>query len=374
MNATTTRPDAAGAVPPPLSTAQATWLVAERDIITRLRSKSFVVSIVILMVLAVGGIIWMGFSGSTSSGTPVAATSETAELLPDTEAIEVTVVDDQAAGETLVRDGEVDALVLPSATSPTGIELIALDDAPSDIMALLAVQPEVTLLEDPAVPYFMRYMLGVLFSVLFVGITMTFAMPISTAVVEEKQTRVIEILISSVSARALLAGKVLGNLVLALGQIALLSAASIIALAVTGQSDVVSDFGAPIAWFVVFLAFGFLLLSAMFAAAGAMVSRQEDISPTLTPVMMLVMVPYVLVIVFADNPIVTTVLSYLPFSAAIGMPIRLYFSEADWWEPVLSLGILLASCFVVIAIGARIYENSLLRMGGRVKFTEALKR
>jgi ABC-2 type transport system permease protein len=55
------------------------------------------------------------------------------------------------------------------------------------------------------------------------------------------------------------------------------------------------------------------------------------------------------------------------------MPMRLFVGEAQWWEPLLSLVILLASCVAAIVIGAKIYENSLLRMGSRVKLSEALR-
>ena len=122
-----------------------------------------------------------------------------------------------------------------------------------------------------------------------------------------------------------------------------------------------------------FFLFGFVLLASLFAAAASMVSRQEDIGSTTMPITMLVMAPYVLVIVFNDNPLVLTIMSYVPFSAPVGMPMRLFVGEAQWWEPILSLAILLASCVAAIAIGAKIYENSLLRMGSRVKLTEALR-
>ena len=362
------------AVPAPLSSAQATWLVAERDIMGRLRSKSFVISTLITLLIVVGGIVVMGIIGSTTGGgTPVAATADAVAALPDSEAIDVTEVADRAEGEQLVRDGEVDALVVASDASPTGFELVALDDTPSDIVSLLSVSPEVTLLEDPGIPYGLRYILGMIFGIVFMGTALSFAMPISTAVVEEKQTRVIEILISTIPARVLLAGKVLGNLVLSMGQILLIIAAATVSLAVTGQSEILSDFGAPMAWFAVFFLFGFPILSAMFAAAGAMVSRQEDISPTVMPIMFLVMIPFYVAVFLGGNPIVMTIMSYVPFSAAVAMPIRLYFDEAMWWEPILSLGIMAATCVAIVLIGARIYENSLLRMGGRVKLAEALK-
>ena len=104
-----------------------------------------------------------------------------------------------------------------------------------------------------------------------------------------------------------------------------------------------------------------------------MVSRQEDIGATTTPITMLIMAPYFLVIFFNDNPVVLTIMSYVPFSAPVGMPLRLYLGDAQWWEPVLSLLILIASCVGAIAVAARIYQNSLLRMGARVKLAEALR-
>jgi ABC-2 type transport system permease protein len=66
-------------------------------------------------------------------------------------------------------------------------------------------------------------------------------------------------------------------------------------------------------------------------------------------------------------------MSYVPFSAPVAMPVRLFLGSAAWWEPLLSLGILTATTVVVIWLGSRIYQNSLLKMGARVKWGEALK-
>src|SRR5690606_15551950 len=146
-----------------------------------------------------------------------------------------------------------------------------------------------------------------------------------------------------------------------------------IGLTVTGQAALLQGLGAPIVWFAVFFLFGFILLASLFAAAAAMVSRQEDIGSTTMPLTMLIMAPYMLVILFNDNPLVMSIMSYVPFSAPVGMPMRLFLGEAQWWEPLLSLVILLATCVAAIWVGAKIYENSLLRMGGRVKLREALR-
>jgi ABC-2 type transport system permease protein len=122
----------------------------------------------------------------------------------------------------------------------------------------------------------------------------------------------------------------------------------------------------------VFFLLGFILLASLFAAAGAMVSRQEDIGSTTTPLTMLILAPYFLVIIFNGNPVVMGVMSYIPFSAPVAMPLRIYLGDAQWWEPLLSLAILIATCVLAIRIGARIYQNALLRMGARVKLSEAL--
>jgi ABC-2 type transport system permease protein len=146
-----------------------------------------------------------------------------------------------------------------------------------------------------------------------------------------------------------------------------------IGLSVSGQSAVLSGLGGPMAWFAVFFLFGFILLAALFAGAAAMVSRQEDIGSTTMPLTMLILAPYILVILFNDNPVVLAVMSYVPFSAPVGMPLRLYLGSAQWWEPLVSLAILVATCVAAVLVGSKIYRNSLLRMGARVKLGEALK-
>ncbi|MFL0410355.1 ABC transporter permease [Microbacterium paludicola] len=365
---TAVRPEAS------LTPAQGVWLVAEREIGGKLRSRSFLISTAILLVLALGGILWSGFQAGSAGTIEVAATADVAGQLPEVEAIEVTEVADRAEAEALVADGEVAAALLPDAQSPTGVLLLADKEAPDSLVSLLSVAPTVELLDpdaDGEGP--MRYLLGVIFGVVFMMSAITFGSPISMSVIEEKQTRVIEILISAIPARVLLAGKVLGNTILAFGQILLLVAVAVVGLVLTGQTGLLQGLGAPLVWFAVFFVFGFLLLAAMFAAAGSLVSRQEDSGPTLTPVMYLTMIPYFLVLFLGDNPVAMTVMSYVPFSAPVAMPIRLFFGEATWWEPLLSLVILLASCFVVIGLGAKIYENSLLRMGARVKLKDALR-
>jgi len=233
--------------------------------------------------------------------------------------------------------------------------------------------PSVELLDPEPTDDALRYLVAIGFGIVFLTAASLFGSTIAQSVVEEKQTRVVEILISAIRARTLLAGKVIGNTVLAMAQILVLAAIAVIGLTIIGQTQLLGTLGAPILWFAVFFLFGFVLLAALFAAAAAMVSRQEDIGSTTFPLTLLIMAPYFLVIFFNDNPVVLTIMSYVPFSAPVGMPMRLFLGEAQWWEPLVSLAILIATCVGAILVGAKIYQNSLLRMGARVKLGEALR-
>ena len=242
---------------------------------------------------------------------------------------------------------------------------------PQSLVAQLSSSPQVTLLDPGAVNPLLAYFAAIAFGIVFFMSAITFGATIAQSVVEEKQTRIVEILMSTISVRALMAGKVLGNSLLAFGQIAAIAVLAAIGLLVTGQANLLSDLGPSILWFVVFFMFGFIMIAALYAATASLVSRQEDVGSATSPVMILVMIPYFLVIAFNDNPLVMSIMSYVPFSAPVGMPMRIFLGDAAWWEPLLSLLILLLTTAVVILVGSRIYSNALLRTGARVKLREA---
>lgn len=363
----------ASAFPAP-SFAQSTWLVAEREIGAKLRSKSFVISFAILFLVALGGVVWAGFAAGDVSKTQIAVTAGAESYVQDATGFEVSDVVDRAAAEAAVRDGDVEAAIVADASSPTGFVVIGDTSVSNTVLMSLAQLPPVELLDEGGDAGVIGYFVAIGFGVVFLLSAQTFGATIAQSVVEEKQTRVVELLISAVPVRALLAGKVIGNTVLAMGQIVILAAIAVIGLTVTDQTELLMGIGAPIAWFAVFFLFGFVLLAALFAAAAAMVSRQEDIGATTTPLILLIMAPYFLVIFAWNNPLILGIMSYVPFSAPIGMPMRLFLGDALWWEPLVALVVLFAACVAAILIGAKIYENSLLRMGARVKLSEALRR
>ncbi|XPP26822.1 MAG: ABC transporter permease [Leucobacter sp.] len=372
MNAPTTAPSAER----PLGGPQAAWIVAEREISTKLRSKAFLISTGVLLLLMLGAVVFgsiVSQVGGLGGATKVAVVAETADRI-DAEAFDRVTVADRAAAEQAVVDGDVAAAVVPGGDSPVGLTVLAADSAPVDVIQALSASPAVELLEPMTQNPFLAYLIAIAFGIVFMMSALTFGTTIAQSVVEEKQTRIVEILLATVTARTLLAGKILGNSILALAQVVAIVVISSVGMLATGQDLLLGELGTSLIWFGILFAFGFVLLAALYAALASLVSRQEDVPSATSPVMWLVMIPYIAIIMFNSNPQALAIMSYIPFSAPVGMPMRLYLGSAQWWEPFLSLGILIVTIAVVIRIGARIYASSILRTGKRVKLGEALAR
>ncbi|MEV1128873.1 ABC transporter permease [Agromyces sp. NPDC049794] len=353
--------------------ADSVGLIASREIVMRLRSRAFLISTAVLMLGVLASVVLGSLFGDQPSTTKVAVVAGATGVVAGNEALDAVGASDLDEAERMLRAGEVDAIVAPAASDPLGITVIGLDSPPGEVVSALAVRPSVELLEPAATDPGLAYLVAFGFGLVFFMSALTFGTTIAQSVVEEKQTRIVEILLSTVSARALLTGKVLGNSAMALAQIVAISVLATLGLIVTGQRVLLGGLGASVVWFVVFFAIGFVMLAALFAATAAMVSRAEDIGSVSTPVTMLVMIPYLLVIFFNDNPTVLAIMSYVPFSAPVGMPMQVFLGAAEWWEPILSLAILVATTVLAVAIGERIYRNSLLRTGARVRLGEALR-
>lgn len=348
-------------------------LISGREITMRMRSKAFLISTGVLMLAVLASVVLGSIFGSQSELPKVAVVAGATDVVEGNPALEAVPAADQDAAEQMLRDGDVEAIVAPAASEPLGIVVLGLESTPNDVVSALSVRPTVELLEPAAVDPMLAYFVAFGFGIVFFMSALTFGTTIAQSVVEEKQTRVVEILLSTVSARALLTGKVIGNSVLAFGQILAIAVLALLGLMLTGQRVLLGGLGPSVVWFIVFFAIGFVMLAALFAATAALVSRAEDIGTVTTPVTMLVMIPYFLVIFFNDNPTVLAIMSYVPFSAPVGMPMRVFLGTAEWWEPFVSLAILLATAALAVVIGERIYRSSLLKTGARVPWGEALK-
>ncbi|GLY22885.1 ABC transporter permease [Micromonospora sp. NBRC 101691] len=347
-----------------MTTFDAVRIVAAREIRVKLRDKTFIWSTVVFLLIAVAATVLPSMIGGGPASVAVAQ-GPAATALADA-GLDVRTVGDDAEAERLVRDGEVDAAVV------AGPRVLAMDDEPSEVVNALSVRPAVELLDPNAVDPALGFLIPYAFAFVFFITSLTFGMQIAQSVTEEKQTRIVEILVAAVPVRALLAGKVAGGTILAFGQIALIALVAYVGASVAGApGDVLSLLGPAIGWFLPFFVAGFVMLAALWAAVGALVSRQEDIGGASTPMQMVVMLPFFAVVFLQDNPTVMTILSYLPVSSPIAMPVRLFTGDAAGWEPFLSLAILAVSAVAMVFVGARIYEGSLLKTGGRIQFAAA---
>ena len=391
-------------------------VILRREVIVKLRDKTFIwstlfllflvtVSAVVPMLLArnderpsytvatVGGLAGTVAQDAARAGT--AAKVDDPSGVPAT-TITVRAVADRAAAEAQVRSGAADAALVTTADGLSA-QLIGDEEVPDKLSELVArslvvqrlagelddpsraasllnqTPPEPQLLNPPAKDHDLAIFLGLAFGALFSITTIMFGLNIAQSVVEEKQSRVVELLVAAVPIRLLLIGKVLGSSILALGQLTLLLAVGLAGASAAGQSGAVSLLLNSSGWFVLFFLVGFGTLGCLWAAAGAVASRQEDLQATTMPMQMVVLLPFLISSYLTTGPWVVA-LSYLPFTSTVMMPRRLVAGEAAWWEPLLSAGISLAVCAGLVLVGARLYQNSLLRGGGRVSWKAAWSR
>jgi ABC-2 type transport system permease protein len=250
------------------------------------------------------------------------------------------------------------------------VRVIALADPPVKVIAALRTAPPVDLLAPAEVSRGMKMVVIQVFAMLFLMFGMGGA-AIAQSTVTEKQTRIVEILVATVPIRALLAGKIVGYALLTIAQAAVLVLAAPIALTLGKQEQLLTLLAPALGWFVPFLCFGFVLLAAMWAVAGSLVSRQEDLGSSMGLVMLLVFGPFFGVLFASDNETAMTVMSYIPFSSAVAMPVRMFTGDAQAWEALLALGVLAGAVVLIVLLASRLYSGSLLQTRGKVALAKA---
>ena len=347
-----------------MTTFEAARLVAAREIRVKLRDKAFLYSTAFFLVIVIASI---ALPALLEGGPTKVAVADSASVTALRDAgLEVVPAADTAAAEKLLRDGDVEAAVV------AGPEVLAMEGAPDEVVQALSTAPPVRLLDADAINSVLSLLVPTVLAMLFFVTSYTYGLQIAQSVVEEKQTRIVEILVSSVPIRALLGGKVAAMTLLAFGQIALLAIVALIGMTLTDvDTSVVNAVGPAVAWFIPFFVFGFLMLATVWAGVGALAARQEDLTNTSMPAQMAVLLPFFAVLFLRDNAEVLRIFSYLPFTSPIAMPIRLFQGDAAAWEPFVALLILALTAVVLLAVGARIYQGSLMRTSVRTSMAAA---
>lgn len=390
---------------PPQGT-QPPWLIVTlREVMVKARDRGFAISTLVTVVLIVAGVLFNAFMAnrgddytvavSSDAGQSIVALADEAGQADDgntTFTATVTGSDDDALAQ--VRSEDADAALtrnddggwtltgrqeVPSGLGSgltAALETYALESnaaaagtTPEELLA--GSELEESLLEGNVENQALASITGFVFSFLFYMASIIFGMAIANSVVEEKQNRVVEILATAIPIRQLLYGKVLGNTVLAMLQLALYGGAALLALNLTGTAELAGSIIPASGWFLVFFLFGFLILAAMWAVLGSLASRPEDLSSNSTPVMALIFAA-LFVGLFAKGQWLV-VASYVPVVSSVAMPIRMLNTEVALWEPLLSLALALAAAVALLHLGEKIYRRAVMQGGGALSLRKAMK-
>lgn len=378
------------------------WLlVTRREVVSRITDKSFLIGTALMVVMLAGFIGFTAWQDEKTDQVTLGATPDSVAMAravvasaPDVDDnVEVTVVelDDEAAATAALTEDDVDAWLHPV---DDGWELTSESSEQDSLTAVVrtVVRQQVlaehaagagTTVEDlesgsAVSTAFLRgdaekaavaQAVGFVFVFLFYFAALVFGMQLASSVIEEKQSRIVEIIAAAIPLRHLLAGKVLGNTALAVIQLLIYLTVGLVGLSFTPYKSYVPALSGPTAWFIGFFLAGFVALACLWAVAGSLASRTEDLQATSTPLTMLMLAMF-----FGGLSLdgrAQVIASYVPPVSAVVMPKRILAGGVAWWEPLLALGLLAAFAVVTVWVGERLYRRALLQTGGRVSLRQA---
>src|SRR5690625_2721178 len=385
------------------STPSHPWLVVTiREVVVKLTDKSFILSTALMVALIVAGTGLSAFLAGRSTtfdlGAVDAETAAVAQAAEQTVAsggdeLQVTTFETEDDLRAAVLDEDVDAGLVHGTE---GYTLVGGDEIDSALQRAVSAAVEehvlsqnaeaagttletlrdgatmtTTLIGGDAGRATAAQVAGFIFAFLFYMAAIMFGMTIANSVLEEKQNRVVEILATAIPIRQILYGKVLGNSLLAFGQIALFGVVGLIGVNVAGlASDVGWLLGAS-GWFVAFFVAGFIALAAVWAVLGSLASRSEDLQSNTGPVIGVIMAG-LFVGLFAQGTVLQ-VASFVPVVSSVAMPIRLLAGQVPLWEPVLSLLLTIVAAALLIRLGERIYQRAVMHSGSAISWRQAFR-
>ncbi|MDY3048183.1 MAG: ABC transporter permease [Rothia sp. (in: high G+C Gram-positive bacteria)] len=384
------------------SRPQNAWqIVATREIMVKLRDKSFIGGTLISLVIILAAILIPYFVSSGSTDYTVATSDDRASTLvaaadsasDDETSYTATQADSADAARTLVADGEADAYLAPT---EEGWELV-FDSSPDnglvtdlsaviastitaenaaqagvDLQALAAGTQVSTSVLSGNQNTGLAFLIAMVFAMIFYMTTVLFGVAIANSVVEEKQNRIVEIIATAIPLGQLLTGKIVGNIVLAILQVAVYAVTGLIGMQITGAA---ADFGwilPSASWFALFYIAGFAAIATVWAAVGAMAARTEDITNLSNPITM-VLIAALFAGIYLSGAWLKAI-SFIPILSSIAMPRRLLTEDVALWEPMLALTLTLATAALLTRLGSRIYRANIMRGGTSVSWKQALKK
>jgi ABC-2 type transport system permease protein len=380
------------------------WEVARREFLERWRSRAMRISSAILLALVVAGAVAAALAdGGTPTddfglvGPRATALAPALRLASEAEGRRARVhrLRDRAAAERALREDDVDVaivdrrLVVKESRSDAAVRvaqravagqsavtrLRAAGLTQQQALATLAPRPMPVDVLDPAARDRERTtgMLGMGVLILFAAL-LIYGQAVAASVTEEKSSRVIELLLTSLSPRRLLAGKVLGVGVLGVAQVAAVCAAGLISARVAGGDGLPPSAPGTVALVIGWFVLGFAFYSVAYAALGALVSRQEDLEATTAPVNVLLVVTYFGANAAIQNPDGTwaQVAAFLPQLAPLIVPTRVVLGDMGAVGLIGAVAIELLATLLLVRVAAGIYERSIMRVGAPISLRSAL--
>jgi ABC-2 type transport system permease protein len=392
-----------------MSRWRSVWLVAKREIIERGRSRGFVFSVLFTTLLVVGSFVVpsllfdnddpkvIGVVGPTPPGLESALSVTASRVGQEIRVIELESVD---AAQAALDSDAVDAVVnVPPDLSTSGtvqfaeepdaalaqiasasIVALRLQDllleANVDPAALIAAQeaPVVDSLDPETDVDQARFLFANIGAVLVLVGIFSFGFTVLTGVIEEKQSRVVEVVLSTVRPRDLLMGKVLGIGILGLVQLVVFVVAALGAAVLTRRFALPETTPGAVVMLAVWFILGYALYSTALGFLGALASRLEEASNASTPVTMIAMISYFVAIFAVINDptgIVARVATFLPPSAPFVVPLRAAYDAIEPIEVVIAVVVTVAAIWALFAVGARVYAGAVLQTAGRTKLRDA---
>lgn len=384
-----------------MSPPQAFGLIARREVTSRLQQRgfriSFAVALLVVVLACVLPSFFRGGNGTPTYDVGVATPSRgLSQALTAVGAAQHVHVRLHPAGvadaRAQVRDGAWDVAVLPgdrllvhAATDGSAVlvrtalqlagtleRLRAAGLTPTQAAHALS-GPPARIETVSSSRSGQRKGIAIVAVVLLFSQLVTFVTWVATGVVEEKASRVVELLLACVRPSQLLAGKLVGIGLLAAAQVLVIGLVALVAATSAGTVSVpASAITVLIGSFVGFL-LGFAFFAALGAAAASTVSRQEEVSGVLAPISLTLTVSYLAAFTVAASPGSTAarVLSLVPPVSAMAMPARLAGGGVPVLDVVLAVVLLIAAAVGVLALAARIYRASILHSGTRVSLRRA---
>lgn len=386
-------------------------LVARREARERLRERSFRVGTLVQLAVLLAIVVLSGVVGGSSTSrysvglvagdTAAAAVVDTAAAraqagggsvvlgerpLPDAEGARAAVRsgDVTAAlvdGGVLVRDALPDDLARLLRDARTSLALAAAVRAqggdPGAVQQQVAAAAEVPLtrLSPQRSDSDQRRAVAFVVSFLLYGQLVGYGLFVALGVVEEKSTRVVEVLLATVRPRELLAGKVLGLGALGLLQLLVVGGVALAVALVTGALAVPSGLVGVLAVTLLWFMLGYALFAAAFGAAASTVSRQEEVQNVTLPLTLLALGGFLIAVQAVGSPSSTLAVvgSLVPPLSALVMPARWAGGDAPLWQLGLSVALSLVATALVVALAGRLYATAVLRSGARVPLRAALR-